>query len=101
GREYDSESGLQFNRARYYDPRTGRWTSLDPIEFVAADMNLYRYAGNGTTNATDPDGLLSVPQSVLYKRMFAAMQAQIRTWNWWHFFGKPNATIPYRRLQLL
>ena len=32
--------------------------SKDPIGFAANDPNLYRYVGNGPTNATDPSGLL-------------------------------------------
>ena len=31
--------------------------SLDPFGFEAGDPNLYRYVGNGPTNATDPSGL--------------------------------------------
>ena len=57
GRDRDSESDLQYNRARYYDAATGRWISKDPIGFEAGDANLYRYVGNGPTNATDPTGL--------------------------------------------
>ena len=57
GREFDAETGLQFNRARYYDPATGRWVSQDPKGFAAGDVNLYRYVGNGPVNATDPSGL--------------------------------------------
>ena len=30
--------------------------SEDPIEFAAGDATLYRYVGNGPTNAIDPDG---------------------------------------------
>ncbi len=33
--------------------------SKDPIGFAAGDANLYRYVGNGPTNATDPSGLES------------------------------------------
>src|SRR5262249_22978330 len=55
-REYDANTGLQYNRGRYYDPTTGRWTSEDPTGFSAGDANLYRYAGNSSTNATDPTG---------------------------------------------
>jgi uncharacterized protein RhaS with RHS repeats len=40
-----------------YDPTVGRWLSQDPIGFKAGDPNLYRYVGNGPTNATDPSGL--------------------------------------------
>ncbi|MCO8123236.1 hypothetical protein NHH03_15920 [Stieleria sp. TO1_6] len=35
--------------------------SQDPIGFAAGDANLYRYVGNGPTNATDPSGLEEVP----------------------------------------
>ena len=57
GRERDRESGLYFNRARYYDPAAGRFISQDPIGFTAGDANLYRYVGNDVANQTDPTGL--------------------------------------------
>src|SRR5262249_8257686 len=57
GREYDGDTGLQFNRSRYYDPKTGRWWSEDPLGFRAGDGNLYRYPGNIPMNATDPSGM--------------------------------------------
>ena len=56
-REFDFETGLYYNRARYLDPSTGRWTTQDPMGFVAGDANLYRYVGNMATMATDPNGL--------------------------------------------
>ncbi len=46
GREFDKETGLQYNRARYYDPGLGRWMSKDPIGFSGGDTNLYRMTGN-------------------------------------------------------
>jgi RHS repeat-associated protein len=58
GRDWDSDSGLQYNRARWYDPATGRWISEDPIGFAAGDANLARYVGNSATNAVDPSGLV-------------------------------------------
>jgi RHS repeat-associated protein len=57
GRERDIVTGLQYNRARYYDPAIGRWISMDPVGFDANDSNLYRYAFNDTPSATDPSGL--------------------------------------------
>jgi RHS repeat-associated protein len=45
-REFDAETGLYYNRARYLDPTTGRWTTQDPFGFAAGDANLYRYVGN-------------------------------------------------------
>ena len=57
GRDWDADASLQYNRARWYDPATGRWLSQDPIGFKAGDANLYRYVGNGATTKTDPSGL--------------------------------------------
>src|SRR5207245_11481218 len=57
GRERDAETGLQYNRARYYDPDTGRWLSQDPLGFDAGDSNLYRYVANRPTSDKDPSGL--------------------------------------------
>jgi RHS repeat-associated protein len=57
GREWDKDVKLQFNRARWYDPASGRWISQDPIGFRAGDANLYRYVGNRPTTYTDPSGL--------------------------------------------
>src|ERR1043166_4418960 len=41
-----------------YDPVPGRWLQEDPAGFGAGDVNLYRYARNQPTRATDPSGLL-------------------------------------------
>ena len=57
GREKDAETGLQYNRARWYDAGTGRWISQDPMGFDAGDSNLYRYARNAPTVGDDPSGL--------------------------------------------
>jgi RHS repeat-associated protein len=59
---WDSNTGLQYNRARYYDPATGEWTSQDPSGFAGGSSNLYEYVGNDATNATDPSGLQDVLQ---------------------------------------
>jgi RHS repeat-associated protein len=58
-REFDAETGLYFNRARYLDPTTGRWTTQDPLGFAAGDANLYRYVGNTPTLLVDPSGNLA------------------------------------------
>jgi RHS repeat-associated protein len=56
GRELDTETALQYNRRRYYDPATARWITEDPIGFAAGDSNLYRYVNNAPTDAQDPSG---------------------------------------------
>ena len=65
GREYDAAAELYYYRNRYYDAVLGRFLSQDPIGFAAGDANLYRYVGNGPTNATDPTGL----EEVLFKSL--------------------------------
>ena len=57
GREFDSESGLLYYRARYYDAMTGRFLQKDPIG-VLNSVNLYPYARNNSTNLVDPLGLI-------------------------------------------
>ena len=52
--ELDVEAGLQYNRARHYDPTVGRWINQEPVGYEAGDVNLYRYAGNVPCNDTDP-----------------------------------------------
>jgi RHS repeat-associated protein len=60
GREQDSETGLDYYRARYYDTANGRLISEDPIGFNAGDGDLSRYVGNSPVNAIDPSGLRTV-----------------------------------------
>jgi RHS repeat-associated protein len=60
GRESDSATGFQYNRARWYNPMTGEWTSQDPTGFAAGDPNLYRYGANQPTRQLDPSGLAGV-----------------------------------------
>jgi RHS repeat-associated protein len=61
GRYFDEDTGLQYNRRRWYAPEIGRWISEDPIGFAAGDANISRYVGNSPTNFTDPSGQLEQP----------------------------------------
>ena len=45
GQYFDEESGLHYNRFRYYDPNSGRFVSQDPIGLLGG-FNLYEYAPN-------------------------------------------------------
>ncbi len=56
GREWDSEAGLYYYRARYYDPVEGRFIGKDPLSFDAGDVVLYGYVQNNPLNYTDPNG---------------------------------------------
>lgn len=59
GQYYDRESGLHYNRYRYYDPDTGRYIRQDPIGLLGG-INLYLYGPNSTM-WIDPFGLVIWP----------------------------------------
>ncbi|MDH2081685.1 RHS repeat-associated core domain-containing protein, partial [Pseudomonas atacamensis] len=57
GQYFDVESGLHYNRHRYYDPRLGRYLTPDPVK-LAGGLNQYQYVPN-PTGWVDPLGLTS------------------------------------------
>jgi len=58
GRQFQPESGLYYNRARLYDPSSGRFTQPDPLGTLDG-TNLYLYARNNPLLYTDPFGFES------------------------------------------
>ena len=58
GQQYDEESGLYYNRHRYYDPLQGRYITQDPIG-LKGGWNFYQYPLNPVINV-DPHGLVDI-----------------------------------------
>jgi RHS repeat-associated protein len=54
------ETDDYYIRARHYLAQLGRFVARDPIGFEAGGASLYRYVGNGPTNAMDPSGNVPV-----------------------------------------
>ena len=88
GQQVDEETGLHYNRYRYYDPRAGRFTSQDPIKLHGGSNN-FQYAPNPVewTDAlglvklreTDPKGgsLSDVQTRCWYKREESRIDQQL------------------------
>jgi RHS repeat-associated protein len=83
-REFDSESGLYYYRARYYDPAVGRFLSEDPATKVAS-KNRYSYVSGRPIDYIDPLGLFSLNISEIKTAVTAP---------WWDFtnwgFGRTD-----------
>jgi RHS repeat-associated protein len=59
GAYLDSSTGLYYMLARYYDPLTGQFLSIDPN--VASTQMPFDYVGDDPVNGVDPSGALEIP----------------------------------------
>jgi RHS repeat-associated protein len=97
GRPLEERTGLSDNRARWYEPGTGRFINEDPSGFKGGDANLFRYVGNDPLNRIDPSGLMAkwaqpaARASVPATGWAALGQAGSRN----TFTGKPDWGIPF------
>ena len=67
GRRYDTETGLYYYRARYYNPSIGRFLQTDPIGY-GDGMNMYAYCRNNGVRFVDPWGLEHDPYDLPWNR---------------------------------
>ncbi len=59
GKPQDPDSGLVYMGARHYNPRLGRFISVDPVSFQEGNIhsfNRYAYGNNNPYKYVDPDG---------------------------------------------
>jgi|GEM_PF-2403583 len=68
GKELDSELGLYYFGARYYDAEVGRWLGIDPLYNKFPSVSSYTYALNNPFLFFDPNGLFPV---TVHTRTFA------------------------------
>jgi len=56
GQYCDEETGLHYTIARYYDPQTGRFLSMDPLRDEGGSLNFYLYCDGDPINRADATG---------------------------------------------
>jgi RHS repeat-associated protein len=76
GQYFDEETGLYYNRFRYYSPDMGRYLTRDPLGILAG-LNLYCYASNDPINSADPLGLMTWGKIALCVAVVAVVAAAI------------------------
>jgi RHS repeat-associated protein len=67
GEQWDANVGLYYNRARWMDPSTGRFTSVDPYggdPQSPVSLHRYLYANGNPSNVTDPTGEFSIVEVI-------------------------------------
>jgi RHS repeat-associated protein len=67
GEQYDSDLGLYYLRARYYNPATGRFLSRDPEDgdpINPASLHKYLYANGDPVNMLDPRGRAATIETI-------------------------------------
>ena len=84
GEQYDSDLGLYYLRARYYNPATGRFLSRDPDDHSILSPNhlhKYLYANGDPVNSFDSTGRgddevdYALTQAMVVKKVFATARA--------------------------
>jgi RHS repeat-associated protein len=81
GERFDATLGQYYLRARYYDPRSGRFTGVDPFAGNMGDplqLMRYGYAGNSPIWGMDPTGM-EFSLSGLGARIASGLGIVIRT----------------------
>jgi len=75
GQYADEETGLYYNRYRYYSPELGQYISQDPIGLAGGNPTLYGYVGNPNSQI-DPFGLICTHRAADPKSLHAAIKAK-------------------------
>jgi RHS repeat-associated protein len=78
GEAFDSETGLYYLRAGYYDPVAGRFLSVDPM--ANQGQHPYTYAGADPVNGRDPTGTQDIIEYTLLLRTFIPPRLVWRAW---------------------
>jgi len=74
GEQWDASAQMYYNRARYYDPSSGRFNRLDPFPGNPQDpqsLHKYTYAHSNPVNNVDPTGKFTLTEIVCVSAIIA------------------------------
>ena len=80
GEQFDGDLGLYYLRARYANPSTGRFWSMDEFEGFGSDpasLHKYTYCGNNPVNCVDPSGHTTLKELVFAGGIGAIIQGAV------------------------
>uniref|UniRef100_UPI00178C299A RHS repeat-associated core domain-containing protein n=1 Tax=Noviherbaspirillum aerium TaxID=2588497 RepID=UPI00178C299A len=92
GQYYDAETGLHYNRFRYYDPDCGRFVGQDPIG-LAGGNNVYQYAPN-PLSWVDPLGLRCICDKAKQTPIWSTTKKQSSAENAYAHWNKHKDEFP-------
>jgi RHS repeat-associated protein len=98
GQLFDEETGLIYQRARYYNPSEGRFLSPDPLGIIGS-VNVYCFCLNRPFQLVDPLGLATDPCNLseaecaaVFNRIEGRAQRMEQRWN---EMEKPSQILPW------
>jgi RHS repeat-associated protein len=96
GEYWDQDAQLLYLRARWYDPRIGRFISSDPFEGRQRDprsLNRMAYANGDPVHNADPSGRMSLGEVSAVSDIQGLMSVASRVGSVLNFYSKVNSTI--------
>ena len=99
GERFDSDTGLIYLRARWYEPNLGRWISQDSFTgsgLRPGSLNKYVYAESDPIDNFDPSGLVTLGDISIGIRIYAIQTASAITPAFYaasRFADRLNATL--------
>ncbi len=95
----DAETGLWYYGHRFFDSKSGKWLTADPIQ-EAGGLNMTAFCGNDPVNAVDPLGLYAYDMHFLaiYYTLRRAGMPVDQAWPLAYFSAMPDLDPKYNAM---